>query len=320
MEGPKRQEGSRIEIPAGTRITITKKSLQEGKDSVVAVGESTTGILLSPVAVGSFAALDNGLRTSTIRNVRHEGGKTFITTHTSLYEISPEFNGLTYHSETGDITLPRDAHIAPLREGNAPLFEAAPSSSVEAVRVKIDREALQGVLLEVGGGVVHAIDERYFVLAKVGNAHIPFYRSSNGTSGKKRGAWYPFFGHTGSWVIKGDIQPNGKMPYHPEITRVNDLLNEHLTLPDPRYVDTEYKLRTKDGRVLYDINKEIPMRDMRNTPEWKERGMLDYKVKAYVERMTGYAPHRLDDYHPYDGDSAREKAAREWISAVVTRI
>jgi hypothetical protein len=52
---------------------------------------------------------------------------------------------------------------------------------------------------------------RKIVVAKVNGGHLPFYCSFEGTSGKKAGKWYPFFGFSGTseedlWFIKGSIE------------------------------------------------------------------------------------------------------------------
>ena len=73
---------------------------------------------------------------------------------------------------------------------------------------------------------------RNFVLANVNGKIIPFYKSRQGTDGKIAGDWYPFFGNTGNWLVKGSIDKNGKMNYSKEIDRITELLNANLRIPD----------------------------------------------------------------------------------------
>ncbi len=78
------------------------------------------------------------------------------------------------------------------------------------------------VVLHVGGGGIRPI-----VVIDLGNARQPFYRSANGTAGKAKGKWFPFFGfgkgkYTDtqlSWMVKGtiDVRPGVNPYFHPHI-------------------------------------------------------------------------------------------------------
>lgn len=71
--------------------------------------------------------------------------------------------------------------------------------------------------------------QRPFVLVKIGDSVLPFYRSSRGTGGKQEGGWSPFFGmgknEKGPWMIKGSLDEISNGYGNPEIKRVQDLLN-----------------------------------------------------------------------------------------------
>jgi hypothetical protein len=56
---------------------------------------------------------------------------------------------------------------------------------------------------------------RPIVIAKLADVSIPFYRSANGTSGKKKGSWFGFFGFGShyldkpqrlDWMVKGSLE------------------------------------------------------------------------------------------------------------------
>jgi hypothetical protein len=322
-EGVPQNRAPRMEsgFAKGLRVTVRKRSIEIGKESAIRTGDTYAGKLLVPIQIGQPIALDSGLSTSHIRSLEQEGEVLVVRTDTSVYEVRKSFNGVRYHSEIGDIMLPQDARPAMLEPGSAPEFSIQNRSTSELVQVKIHRDALKGILIQTGGGAVHAIDERYFVLARVGNAHIPFYRSSSGTSGKRKGEWYPFFGHTGSWIIKGEsIDKDGHMEYDPAVTKVQNILNEHLILPNPMFVDKEFKIVNREGTVLYELGKEIPMTDIRNTNLPGKFPMWDSAVAAYVEQLTGYVPTKLEGYHPTDTSLEKRKAALEWIDAAIKQV
>lgn len=158
------------------------------------------------------------------------------------------------------------------------------------------------------------------VLAKVGSAHLPFYRSSSGTDGKNAGEWYPFFGHTGDWIIKGDVNDDGSMSYSDEITRVNDLLNAHLHLPPTEYIGRDFTIRNSAGEIKYDLSEQIPVADLLASQYFRQYENTDAATAAYVTDLTGYNPVALKGYHPSDRTDLRKESAREWREQIVEAI
>jgi hypothetical protein len=72
--------------------------------------------------------------------------------------------------------------------------------------------------------------DRPVVFVKIGDSTIPFYRSSKGTSGKKEGGWFPFFGagstEGADWIIKGTSEDLNTGHGVKEIKQAQDYLNE----------------------------------------------------------------------------------------------
>jgi hypothetical protein len=72
--------------------------------------------------------------------------------------------------------------------------------------------------------------DRPVVFVKIGDTTIPFYRSSKGTSGKKEGGWFPFFGvgstEGADWIIKGSNKDLETGHGVKEIKQAQDYLNE----------------------------------------------------------------------------------------------
>lgn len=99
-------------------------------------------------------------------------------------------------------------------------------------KFNVNPDTMNGILItDTNGHSIFNAMGRTFVLCDVNGIVIPFYQSSRGTSGKIKGNWYPFFGYTGNWLIKGGIDENGKMSYSPEIDRITELLNKDFKIP-----------------------------------------------------------------------------------------
>lgn len=80
---------------------------------------------------------------------------------------------------------------------------------------------------------------REIIMANINGIKIPFYRSSNGTSGKKAGKWYQFFGFgnmnssskDNDWFIKGSSKNNNEIENgygSIDIQRLTALFNKYL--------------------------------------------------------------------------------------------
>lgn len=80
---------------------------------------------------------------------------------------------------------------------------------------------------------------REIIMANINGVKIPFYRSSNGTSGKKAGKWYQFFGFgnmdssskDNDWFIKGSSKNNNEIENgygSIDIQRLTALFNKYL--------------------------------------------------------------------------------------------
>lgn len=80
---------------------------------------------------------------------------------------------------------------------------------------------------------------REIIMANINGVKIPFYRSNNGTSGKKAGKWYQFFGfgnmdsssEDNDWFIKGSNENNNEIENgygSIDIQRLTALFNKYL--------------------------------------------------------------------------------------------
>jgi|GEM_PF-4327536 len=312
-------------IPAGRKVVLRKIRVKSGTTSDIATGEELSGVLRHPITQGSPIILESG-NTSNVSNIFSQEGRTFIETQTSLYELVAEpeaFTGFHMESELGTIALPEDTREAVLEGENVDERFVSTWTGKE-IHVLINKDALRGVLLESHGGEIFTgMGSRFFILVRVGNVHLPFYISSEGTSEKRRGEWYPFFGYTGDWIIKGHVdrddsgKKNGDMTYHPEISRIQQLLNDNFKIPEEVTRESgtmsKHNAVAKKWETIFDLKKHLHHQNEKKS-EFAQRGVSPKERDiAFVQRVTGYAPSR--NIHPDSGGHSDE-----WIQSIVAHI
>lgn len=168
---------------------------------------------------------------------------------------------------------------------------------------------------------------RIFVVADINGQKVPFYISAHGTSGKHKGEWYPFFGNTGNWLVKGSVDKNGNMNYHPKIDAVTKLLNDNLKLPSigltHKLIDLkqanirleslypELKLYTTEDRfpwmpsgTTYNNLNQIAGHPRKNNVLLGNRIAYKQQDGLFVEEITGI-----------DASNVGNKTGDGWISA-----
>jgi hypothetical protein len=143
---------------------------------------------------------------------------------------------------------------------------------------------------------------RFFVLAKVGDFYLPFYISSAGTSGKKQGEWYPFFGYTGNWLVKGIVGNKGEMEYSQKISEVQKLLQENLQFSS-RFLNLKGEMKVGDN-VIYDINQ-----DFNYIEHFTTFGDGTVKETLWIQEITGFDPRNVNN----DGKGS----ADAWINDII---
>jgi hypothetical protein len=297
----------------GEVVFLKKIALNEGQKSEVESGAVLYGSLIGDVRVGDSARLSDGSQTSTIQKIYEKDGRTFLETRTSIYEISPnEISDLNIENELGSVHLPPDAKFAEFDK--EPLDHQFHTPDGKIYEFLLKPEALKRVLLEVNGGQLFKggseMQGRFFVVCKVGNIHLPFYKSSEGTSGKKKGEWYPFFGTTPTWLVKGEVSEDGEMEYSPEISRVQKLLNENLKLPASSYISPKGVFGSGKGDGFEPTNVGLDLKDhikYQNGFFFENETNQDHTV-----RVTGYNPKKVMN----DGKGS----AHKWIDDVVNSI
>jgi hypothetical protein len=300
-------------IPAGIRVTLIKRNSREGSDETN-VGDQILGVLAKPIEVGTTIEFKDGQRTSTVARLYADENRLFADTRNSTYEIvvpRKNFEGLSLKTEQGEVSLPIDAAPAQLGEEIIDQTWRDSESGLER-RIYINKPALKDVLLDVHNGeVFRAMEGRLIVLARVGNIHVPFYTSLEGNSGKNKGEWYPFFGFTGGWVIKGSRTGYPDLKYHSEMTRVQDRLNENLIIPVD-LLSPKGKIGNgisaepnEPGQASFDIGRHLKYQNV-NVSEFAHE--KDHGV-SFVRRITGYAPQHVSEY-----------VSDPWIKDIVDQI
>ena len=213
--------------------------------------------------------------------------------------------GLHLQLDGGEIAPPRGLVVAKL-EGNLV------DEHSYGEHFHINKANLSGRLYEADGRqVIRAIGGRYMTLVRAENgAHVPFYISSQGTDGKTRGAWHPFFGVSGiGWLVKGFMNEKNRVNYSPQLNELEHILNENLKLP-LEGLDARGRV-TKDRVVLFDLNEHLKFED------YRALGVTDlnrptYEEIEYVRDFTGYRPPNL---HFTDTEEIKR-----WVEAVVAKI
>lgn len=196
-----------------------------------------------------------------------------------------------------------------------------PNNTLTVIDKRTGKEVVGKELNPEGAVIFEAIQGRLFVVANINGQLVPFYKSSAGTSGKTQGAWYPFFGYTGAWLVKGGIdKATGKMSYSPEIDRVTTLLNENLVFPD-KYIDrATNSIKNTKGEVIIDMNQAFKVNRLWQKEFGSQTGKgTNYQIKGLKENtrsesgivalITGLNTTELDS-------SKTPKELSEWFNLI----
>ena len=196
-----------------------------------------------------------------------------------------------------------------------------PNNTLTVIDKKTGKEIINKELNPEGAVVFEAMQGRLFVVANINGQLIPFYKSSAGTSGKTQGEWYPFFGYTGAWLVKGGIdKATGKMNYSPEIDKVTTLLNENLVFPD-KYIDrTTNTIKGNDGVVIMDMNKAFKVNRLWQKEFGSQTGKgTNYEIKGLKEntRSESGLVALITGLNTTELDSAKTpKENSEWFNLI----
>lgn len=325
MEGINFEKNNNVDIAKklhlikGNQITLYKHNVTKDKESEIKSGSFLSGKLMHDLQIGNQILLDNNSNTTSVKSVYEKSGRYFCETQTSLYEIiirdiEEKFNGLELQNEFGSIHTPPDLHFAELGNKVIDIPFDGTLENPKDYRVYINKKALQDTLLKTNNAnIFRAMNSRMFILAKVGNIHLPFYISSAGTSGKKQGEWYPFFGYTGSWLVKGSVnKESGSMDYHPSISEVQEKLNKNLIIPfkylspKGRMGNGQEKGEVEPKNIWFDIGEHLKYQNIMFT------GYANTNEVDYVKNITGYNPKRVIN----NGKGS----SRLWINDIISKV
>lgn len=154
---------------------------------------------------------------------------------------------------------------------------------------------------------------RIAVITNVKGIQIPFYQSSGGTGGKISGEWYPFFGNSGAWLIKGNIEDLKRGYDIPELKEMMDYLNKNL--PEYLYnnlLTDEQKQSFSNSTWKRQVGKIQSVKD--KNPEF----IIDPdEAGEYMAKILGY---KLSDA-PGDGmDSKRSEFLQKILESIKTKL
>lgn len=154
---------------------------------------------------------------------------------------------------------------------------------------------------------------RIAVIADVNGVQVPFYQSSGGTGGKISGEWYPFFGNSGAWLIKGNIEDLKRGYDIPELKEMMDYLNTNL--PEYLYnnlLTDEQKQSFSNSTWKRQVGKIQSVKD--KNPEF----IIDpNEAGEYMAKILGY---KLSDA-PGDGmDSKRSEFLQKILESIKAKL
>lgn len=176
---------------------------------------------------------------------------------------------------------------------------------------RLDKLFKDKVLVESEDGKKYILQtlSRIGVIANVNGVKIPFYQSSTGTEGKVSGAWYPFFGNKGAWLIKAKIEDLNKGYNIPEIQEMMKYLDEVL----PEYLYTNL-LTPEQKESFASATWKKQMGKNENIKTLHKEFIIDPDESAeYMAEVLGY---NLKDA-PSDGSDPKNK---EFIKNILKSI
>jgi hypothetical protein len=175
-----------------------------------------------------------------------------------------------------------------------------------------------------GNSIFAAMNARIFVLANVNGVIIPFYRSSEGTSGKIKGDWYPFFGFTsGQWLVKGHVNKDtGFMSYSPSIDAVTKILNKNFKIlttdisTSGRFIDK--KFNNIPGNINdYGLTLYTPLDRFGEVARYtKSENLYDKELGKSVPADSKFVA-ELTGLYPVDIHMATRY---EWINDIINKV
>lgn len=196
-----------------------------------------------------------------------------------------------------------------------------PNNTLIVIDKKTGKEVFSEELNPEGAVIFESMQGRLFVVANINGQLVPFYKSSAGTSGKTEGAWYPFFGYTGSWLVKGSVdKTTGKMSYSPEIDRVTDLLNENLVFPDKYIGRASNSIKNTKGEVIIDMNQFYKINRLWQKGFKSQTGnRTNYSIKGLKDNTTSESGvvALITGLNSTDLDSSKTpKELSEWFNLI----
>ena len=155
---------------------------------------------------------------------------------------------------------------------NKPAQPTEQTSNVDSISERVSKlnfsERINALVKEgiIASNFTYNLGKRFPVILNVNGTKVAFYRSSEGSGGKKKGSWTPMFGFGESkgnpWLIKGDIDTQVNLSYNNSlIKQYEDLLNKTLnwdhSLDKGKVKDHPYFKDLKVTSSKEDFNKEL---------------------------------------------------------------
>lgn len=137
-----------------------------------------------------------------------------------------------------------------------------------------DKDFVKEKLINFNGQFIFNYDGRVCVLVEVGKFIVPYYFSSDGTSGKTID-WHYIFGVNGdgSWIIKGSVDDKGEMVYsnkikstYPkaiaELEKIKKEIRNKLAMDPSQRDAVRNRLASKEMRTKYPVSLNNIYKDL----------------------------------------------------------
>lgn len=236
--------------------------------------------------------------TSKGKNILEEGDQKRLDYYiqSSFIGVAPTAISVVFNKDGASPTEPEPTTKTPYSQ----VFNVTEGKNKGKTLVfNIDESKLEDVIVPIDGKKLFiGMHGRFFVLAKVGNTTIPFYISSEGTSGKEKGKWYPFFGNASNgWLIKGTLEQMENNYGSSEIAAVQDALNKHMMVPTG-FIGLDGTLRGEDNKVIVDINNHVSFGSYSLGEKWTENDKeRNAKFGISVDpKLNGHTSPLIDDH------------------------
>ena len=160
--------------------------------------------------------------------------------------------------------------------------------------------------------------DRPMVLLDLGKGKLAFYQSSEGTSGKEAGDWYPFFGiGSQGYIIKGEVSKMNTGYNQPQIKEIMNTLNSYYPPINSGNLDVELFQNGLDGEGISEAaygEREFNIREIQEQD--KEQDWFTTNVINLIKHIHGILTNTGFTVSPEDIVKFKPENRDFWLNAL----